>query len=203
MKHDRVNAACTQRRGDTVAQLLADSVINSPAAVNRKVSANPTNSQTSQQPKWLDQLRGKTRLLHFSKRTEDANVDWATKFIVFHARRPQEVASGLSQGVVRCPNQESTGKKHRPPHACWKYSSYPPPVRGIISSILGTGWGAPILNGSRRLSIQHEDEPVMIADTARHERIRGGSGNSVPHRLRPVRVRHRRHPSRSLRHPRF
>jgi len=42
------------------------------------MSANPTNSQTSQPPKLLDQLRGKIPLLHYSKRTEEAYVDWAT-----------------------------------------------------------------------------------------------------------------------------
>jgi len=58
------------------------------------MSANPTNSQTSQPPKLLDQLRGKIRLLHYSKRTEDAYVDWATKFIVFHGKRhPREMGT--------------------------------------------------------------------------------------------------------------
>ena len=58
------------------------------------MSANPTNSQTSQSPKLLDQLRGKTRLLHYSKRTEEAYVDWATKFILFHGKRhPREMGA--------------------------------------------------------------------------------------------------------------
>ncbi len=38
-------------------------------------------------PKLLDQLRAKTRLLHYSKRTEDAYADWATRFILFHHKR--------------------------------------------------------------------------------------------------------------------
>ena len=50
------------------------------------MSANPKNLQTSQPPELIDQLRGKTRLLHYSKRTEDAYADWATKFILFHGR---------------------------------------------------------------------------------------------------------------------
>ena len=58
------------------------------------MSANPANSQTSQAPKLLDQLRGKTRLLHYSKRTEEAYVDWATKFILFHGKRhPREMGT--------------------------------------------------------------------------------------------------------------
>ena len=51
-------------------------------------------SQTSQPPKLIDQLRGKTRLLHYSKRTEDAYADWATKFILFHGKRhPREMGT--------------------------------------------------------------------------------------------------------------
>ena len=42
----------------------------------------------------LDRLRGKTRLLHYSKRTEVAYVDWATKFILFHGKRhPREMGA--------------------------------------------------------------------------------------------------------------
>jgi len=43
-------------------------------------------------PKLLDQLRAKTRLLHYSKRTEEAYVDWVTRFILFHGKRhPKEM----------------------------------------------------------------------------------------------------------------
>ncbi len=35
----------------------------------------------------LDQVRGATRRLHYSIRTEDAYVDWAKRFIVFHGKR--------------------------------------------------------------------------------------------------------------------
>ena len=53
------------------------------------MSQPPTNSRP---PKLLDQLRAKTRLLHYSKRTEEAYVDWATRFILFHGKRhPQEM----------------------------------------------------------------------------------------------------------------
>ena len=58
------------------------------------MSANPTNPPPSQPPKLLDRLRGKTRLLHYSKRTEDAYADWATKYILFHGKRhPQEMGT--------------------------------------------------------------------------------------------------------------
>jgi integron integrase len=35
----------------------------------------------------LDQVRGKLRLLHYSKRTEEAYVDWIRRFILFHNKR--------------------------------------------------------------------------------------------------------------------
>jgi integron integrase len=45
-------------------------------------------------PRLLDQLRQKTRLLHYSRRTEEAYVDWVTRFIVFHGKRhPRELGA--------------------------------------------------------------------------------------------------------------
>lgn len=45
-------------------------------------------------PRLLDQLRQKTRLLHYSRRTEDAYVDWVTWFTVFHGKRhPRELGA--------------------------------------------------------------------------------------------------------------
>ena len=55
--------------------------------VNRKMSAIPTNSQTSQPPKLLDQLWGKIRWLHSSERTEEADVASVTQLILFHGKR--------------------------------------------------------------------------------------------------------------------
>ena len=45
------------------------------------------NYPTVQPPKLLDPLRAKTRLLHNSIRTEEAYVDWSTRFILFHGKR--------------------------------------------------------------------------------------------------------------------
>ena len=44
------------------------------------------------QPKLLDRVRAKTRLLHYSIRTEQAYVDWIARFIRFHKmKHPQEM----------------------------------------------------------------------------------------------------------------
>jgi integron integrase len=50
------------------------------------------NHQPAKQPKLLDRLRAKCRLLHYSIRTEEAYVGWVTKFIFFQQKRhPQEM----------------------------------------------------------------------------------------------------------------
>ena len=52
------------------------------------------NPQNNQPPKLLDQLAAKTRLLHYSKRTEAAYVDWVKRFILFHNKRhPREMGA--------------------------------------------------------------------------------------------------------------
>lgn len=53
----------------------------------------PTGSQTclntspEGKPKLLDQLRNAIRLRHYSIRTEEAYVQWAKRFILFHNKR--------------------------------------------------------------------------------------------------------------------
>jgi len=50
------------------------------------------SSLPPQPPKLIDRLRAKTRLLHYSVRTEEAYADWATRFILFHGKRhPKEM----------------------------------------------------------------------------------------------------------------
>nr|WP_026938973.1 integron integrase [Holophaga foetida] len=46
-------------------------------------------------PKLLDQLRESLRVRHYSLRTEEAYVDWARRFILFHGKRhPREMGAG-------------------------------------------------------------------------------------------------------------
>ncbi len=52
------------------------------------------NSNPSQAPKLLDQVRGKIRLKHYSIRTEQAYVDWIKRFILhFGKRHPRELGA--------------------------------------------------------------------------------------------------------------
>ena len=45
-----------------------------------------------QPPKLLDQVREVIRLKHYSRRTEDAYVDWMKRYILFHhTRHPKEL----------------------------------------------------------------------------------------------------------------
>jgi hypothetical protein len=54
-------------------------------------------------PKLLDQLRHALRARHYSIRTEDAYVDWAKRFILFHHKQhpaqlgPAEVNAFLTR----------------------------------------------------------------------------------------------------------
>ncbi len=52
-------------------------------------SASP---EQSRQPKLLDRMKAQIRLKHYSKRTEEAYIMWARRFILFHHKRhPQEM----------------------------------------------------------------------------------------------------------------
>ncbi len=47
-----------------------------------------------QPPKLLEQLRQRIRVLHYSIRTEQAYVDWARRFVLFHGKRhPREMGA--------------------------------------------------------------------------------------------------------------
>ncbi len=58
-------------------------------------------------PKLLDQVRAAIRARHYSRRTEDAYVDWIKRFIIFHGMRhpaemgPPELTAFLSSLAVR------------------------------------------------------------------------------------------------------
>jgi integron integrase len=52
-----------------------------------KPASPPASSASSRPPKLLDQVAAKMRLLHYSKRTERAYVDWITRYILFHNKR--------------------------------------------------------------------------------------------------------------------
>ena len=45
-------------------------------------------------PKLLEQVAARTRLLHYSRRTEEAYVEWARRYILFHNKRhPREMGA--------------------------------------------------------------------------------------------------------------
>ena len=45
-------------------------------------------------PKLLDQVRGRVRVLHYSRRTEQSYVNWIKRFILFHGKRhPREMGA--------------------------------------------------------------------------------------------------------------
>ena len=57
-------------------------------------SAYTPNADVPRQPKLLDRMRIHLRTRHYSIRTEQAYVDWARRFILFHGKRhPQEMGA--------------------------------------------------------------------------------------------------------------
>jgi len=50
------------------------------------MNASPSDS-SSRSPKLLEQLRDRIRLKHYSLRTEQAYVQWAKRYIIFHGKR--------------------------------------------------------------------------------------------------------------------
>ena len=59
-----------------------------------RLSAPALESTPSRPPKLLEQLRIHLRTRHYSIRTEEAYIDWARRFIVFHGKRhPQEMGA--------------------------------------------------------------------------------------------------------------
>ena len=54
----------------------------------------PSNPAPGQPPKLLTQVAELLRVLHYSRRTEKAYVDWAKRFILFHHKRhPREMGA--------------------------------------------------------------------------------------------------------------
>ena len=63
-----------------------------PQNVRREGEECPGGSAEPQQPRLLDRVRNKCRLLHYSIRTEEAYADWIRRFILFHnVRHPREM----------------------------------------------------------------------------------------------------------------
>ncbi|MGB9474546.1 MAG: integron integrase [Candidatus Udaeobacter sp.] len=57
------------------------------------MNAIPANAAAGRKPKFLDQLRAFMRARHYSRRTEQAYVDWVRRFILFHSKQhPRELA---------------------------------------------------------------------------------------------------------------
>jgi hypothetical protein len=55
--------------------------------VQPKIDRMNIPANTVKKPKLLDRLRHKIRMKHYSIRTEEAYVDWARRYILFHCKR--------------------------------------------------------------------------------------------------------------------
>lgn len=64
-------------------------ILGQPKILRMEAQANIQDS-----PKLLDRMRAEIRVRHYSIRTEEAYVDWARRFILFHDKRhPQEMGA--------------------------------------------------------------------------------------------------------------
>lgn len=52
-----------------------------------KISRMKVKVVSKDSPRLLDRMRAEIRLRHYSIRTEEAYVDWARRFILFHGKR--------------------------------------------------------------------------------------------------------------------
>jgi integron integrase len=77
------------------------------------------SANTAKKPKLLDRLRHKIRVKHYSIRTEEAYVDWARRYILFHGKRhpkdmqAQEVEAFLTHLAVERNVSASTQNQAR------------------------------------------------------------------------------------------
>ena len=51
------------------------------------MSAIPADTVAGRKPKFLNQMRTFMRARRYSRRTEQAYVDWVRRFILFHSKR--------------------------------------------------------------------------------------------------------------------
>ena len=57
--------------------------------------------ETPPPPKLLDRLRAKTRLLHYSVRTEEAYAAWVRRFILLHHKRhPKDMGAPEAEAFL-------------------------------------------------------------------------------------------------------
>ena len=82
------------------------------------------NPSPPQEPKLLDQLRGKIRLKHYSIRTEQFYAGWVKRFIVHHGkRRPHDVGAREAEAFVAQVGVERQVYAPRARRVCGSYKS--------------------------------------------------------------------------------
>jgi len=80
-------------------------IVNKPQK-QKPESFAPGQEKLQTQPKLLDQVRAKIRTMHYSRRTEEAYINWIKKFIFFHNKRhpvemgEKEISAFLSHLAV-------------------------------------------------------------------------------------------------------
>ena len=74
------------------------------------VSPYTPNTDAPRQPKLLERMRIHLRTQHYSIRTEQAYVDWARRFILFHKKwHPQEMGCLRGRGFLELSGRGAAG----------------------------------------------------------------------------------------------
>ena len=69
-------------------------------------SPRPPQPTASRAPRLLDQVREAIRYRHYSYRTEQAYVEWARRFVLFHGRRHPRALFVQGRHVLHLPRQD-------------------------------------------------------------------------------------------------
>ena len=79
----------------------------------------PNGSRSPERPpRLLDQLRDRIRLKHYSRRTEQAYVQWVKRYIYFHGKRhPAELGKAEVEAFLTSLAVERNDQAHPPPEA--------------------------------------------------------------------------------------
>jgi hypothetical protein len=93
------------------------------------VSAIPENAASGRKPRFLDQMRTFMRARRYTRRTEQAYVDWVRRFILFHSKRhPRELGEneivGFSVIWPRSGKSLLQRKIKRSAHCCFYINNF-------------------------------------------------------------------------------
>ena len=148
------------------------------------------------QPRLLDRVREKIRLLHYSKRTEEAYVGWIRKFILFHGKRhPETIGATGSRTIPHAFGGRPTRRCQHPKSGPLRD---PLPVQSTRATVAAAGRNPCQTSLPPAHRAFHRRNPTSLRTTpSEHDWPDGGTAlrdRDAPARMRPAPCeRHRLH----------